>query len=203
MSHFVGLVFGSDVDNLLAPYDENEQVAEHVEFTKEEAIAKVKSEHLENFEYMRDRLEKGDLDGWEKEYYSKRVELGPFLTADEAWEFCKDWGYEIDEDENLISTYNPESKWDWYEMGGRWSGFLKLKIGDVTNQAHFSEIDWESTKLPYCFITNEGEWNERGEMGWFGVSTNEVDKDVWEQQFKQFLSEQDPDEIVTVIDFHI
>ena len=27
------------------------------------------------------------------------------------------------------STYNPKSKWDWYEIGGRWSGLLKLKDG--------------------------------------------------------------------------
>lgn len=26
-----------------------------------------------------------------------------------------------------ISTYNPKSKWDWYQLGGRWRGFFKLK----------------------------------------------------------------------------
>lgn len=25
------------------------------------------------------------------------------------------------------TTYNPLSKWDWYQLGGRWAGFLKLK----------------------------------------------------------------------------
>jgi hypothetical protein len=28
-----------------------------------------------------------------------------------------------------FSTYNPKSKWDWYQLGGRWSDFLKLKPG--------------------------------------------------------------------------
>lgn len=27
------------------------------------------------------------------------------------------------------STYNPDSKWDWYQIGGRWTGFFKLKPG--------------------------------------------------------------------------
>lgn len=25
------------------------------------------------------------------------------------------------------STYNPESKWDWYQIGGRWTGYFKVK----------------------------------------------------------------------------
>lgn len=29
----------------------------------------------------------------------------------------------------VIRRTNPNSKWDWYEIGGRWSGFLKLKDG--------------------------------------------------------------------------
>jgi hypothetical protein len=27
------------------------------------------------------------------------------------------------------STYNSDSKWDWYTVGGRWAGLLKLKKG--------------------------------------------------------------------------
>jgi hypothetical protein len=26
-----------------------------------------------------------------------------------------------------VSTYNPESKWDWYQVGGRWTGYFKVK----------------------------------------------------------------------------
>lgn len=203
MSHFVGLVFGSNVEELLEPYNENICIEDYVVYTKEEAIAEAKRQHLESFSGYQETLKLDKLSEYERETKTKLVEMGPFLTADQAWEICKDWGYEIDENENLISTYNTNSKWDWYEMGGRWSGFLDLKAGYSTNQAYVADIDWETTNLPYCFITNEGEWNERGEMGWFGISTNEVDKDVWKQQFKQFLSEQDPNEIVTVIDFHI
>ena len=35
-----------------------------------------------------------------------------------------------DENDNLISHYNPDSRWDWYSIGGRWSGFLPLKDRD-------------------------------------------------------------------------
>ena len=30
-----------------------------------------------------------------------------------------------------LETYNPKSKWDWYSVGGRWSGFFKLRNGAV------------------------------------------------------------------------
>ena len=32
----------------------------------------------------------------------------------------------LNEDINVLTTYNPQSKWDWYEIGGRWSGLLIL-----------------------------------------------------------------------------
>jgi len=52
----------------------------------------------------------------------------PFTREDlpgkmEAWRGCEG---EIDAEGRLLawSTYNPDSHWDWYEVGGRWSGML-------------------------------------------------------------------------------
>lgn len=48
-------------------------------------------------------------------------------------------GYEeddLDEDGNLLSTCNPNSKWDWYEVGGRWHGMLLLKPGKKAAVVH-------------------------------------------------------------------
>lgn len=36
------------------------------------------------------------------------------------------YGCELTE-KGLISTYNPNSKWDWYVIGGRWAGSLIIK----------------------------------------------------------------------------
>lgn len=48
MSHFCTYVFtkknGRSVEELLAPYDENITVAPYVEYTREQAIAKVRKE---------------------------------------------------------------------------------------------------------------------------------------------------------------
>lgn len=58
-------------------------------------------------------------------------------------------GYTCDEEGNAITTYNPESKWDWMSIGGRWEDELILKpaaakrIGrDRVNHAAVKDIDW-------------------------------------------------------------
>lgn len=39
-------------------------------------------------------------------------------------------GYKRDEKEGKYGYWeNPNAKWDWYQIGGRWSGFFKLKRG--------------------------------------------------------------------------
>lgn len=35
----------------------------------------------------------------------------------------------ICKDGSVRSTYNPDSKWDWYQIGGRWAGLLTVKKG--------------------------------------------------------------------------
>jgi hypothetical protein len=45
------------------------------------------------------------------------------------------YGYTVvDKDGNVVKTVdrtNPNRKWDWYQMGGRWNGFFKLKKDGV------------------------------------------------------------------------
>lgn len=45
--------------------------------------------------------------------------------------FAKDYyGYEID-GEKIGYWKNENAKWDWYQLGGRWTGMLKLKKGSL------------------------------------------------------------------------
>jgi hypothetical protein len=57
------------------------------------------------------------------------------------------YGYTlVDEKGEVIKTVkrtNPDKKWDWYQVGGRWDGFLRLKNGDKANSALKREIDFE------------------------------------------------------------
>ena len=103
-----------------------------------------------------------------------------------------------------MSTYNPDSKWNWYEEGGRWEGSLVLKTKNLSkqNQARLKDIDWKRTEPPFAMLI-EGEWIERGEMGWFGMARNEKSASQWGKEFKKRIKDIDPNTLVTVVDCHI
>ena len=44
------------------------------------------------------------------------------------------------------STYNKNSKWDWYSLGGRWSKCIKTKSGEFVDECFLDEIDWSPFK---------------------------------------------------------
>jgi hypothetical protein len=47
---------------------------------------------------------------------------------------------DFDEEGNVYSTYNPQSKWDWYEVGGRWKNSLILKNGKRADKAKIKDV---------------------------------------------------------------
>ena len=209
MSHFVGLCFGVNWESNLDQYDENMEVEPYIRYTKDEAIDEVKRRHAQSYENALEALKKKDLDSESYEYFQKIIDKGLFISWEDAWKEVKNWGYEIDDDENLLSTYNPESKWDWYSVGGRWNGFLHYKDADPgfeeTNIAciHELDMDYLLEHVPFCFITEDGEWREKGEMGWWGSVSNEKPEDSWKQQFVDYVKSLDENCLVTVVDFHI
>lgn len=187
---------------------------------------------------------------------------------------------------------NPNAKWDWYEVGGRFSGKLLLKDGTTVDRARKGDVDWETIKnnagskaahrydlfqthfgaLPVnvswedaktkfgedyaaarefyntqervveynkrCrdlqlgdgfydgpddfliskeqYVENarcdairtfavliNGTWNEKGEMGWFGVVSNEKDVNDWRTAYENILDSISDDTVITVVDCHI
>lgn len=214
MSHFIGLCFGDNWESDLEQYYEGLEVEPYIRYTKEEAIEEVKNDHKNKYLHASEILNSVEIESHDaKDYYQKIINKGEFLSDEEAWEIAKDWGYQIDENENLLTTYNHNSKWDWYSVGGRWSGFLPLKEKDsegnpmTTNEATVGEVDWEyllENKFPpYCFVNEDGHWYEKGEMGWWGISFNDQPEDMWKQEFTKYLKTLDDNCWVTVVDFHI
>ena len=211
MSHFCVYVFHDEnttVDELLAPYDENIEFAPYVLYTKEQAIAKVRSE-IEAFrngiykEYLEDPVKykenwghnKNHIDYLENEFPKKLN-----WTDEECYEDIAKWRRDaglVAEDGSILSTYNPKAKWDWYQVGGRWSG------GIPGNEVKMSEVNIDKIDPPYAFVTTDGEWVERGEMGWFGISSNEMNEDEWDAKFREYLKTLDKDIILTLVDCHI
>lgn len=49
----------------------------------------------------------------------------------------------------------------------------------------------------------KGEWHARGEMGWFGISMNEVPLDAWLEEFEAMLASVSDTTLLTIVDCHI
>lgn len=191
-------------------------------------------------------------------------------------EFVKEYhGYKIEDGGKIGYWKNEKAKWDWYQLGGRWTGMLKLKEGTTgkigkpglqTSQANLGyadearkcDVDFkamlekgseESNKIyeqflkkyeddktfnPYFefgikgekqneifipeskesfvkrhsnFVTfavlKNGEWFERGNMGWWGIATDEKPDEVWDKEFEKLINELPEDTLLSVYDCHI
>ena len=122
MSHYlVGVVVNdiSEVDDILAPYDENMEVEPYIYRTKAQIIADGKA--------RKEKYAKADnIDDFMKAYLDA-------ITDEEFYKLETDGidNEDLDKDGNELSTYNPKSKWDWYSIGGRFSdGEDVIQIND-------------------------------------------------------------------------
>lgn len=52
-------------------------------------------------------------------------------------------------------------------------------------------------------VLKDGQWHERGSMGWWGVVHDEKDGAEWARQYDKLLEELDPDSVLAVVDCHI
>ncbi len=139
MSHFtVGVIVNKDIEKdfiesavnkALEPFDENEEVAPYVSLTKED----LQKKHAEIVE----AINAGKSDKYNVEYLIENKDK--YLTY-EAYIESNYGDRDFDKDGGLISTYNPKSKWDWYEIGGRWDQCLPLKDGKMVNFARIKDI---------------------------------------------------------------
>ena len=102
-----------------------------------------------------------------------------------------------------ISTYNPQSKWDWYVIGGRWDGWINGRETDresVRDNTATIEQAIERGIIPHAIITPDGEWHEHGRMGWWAMLITE--NEDWETQAREILAGY-PGYDLVILDAHI
>lgn len=216
MSHFLTLVFskqnGDDIDELLAPYDENLECEPYVKHTKEQAVAMVRKQH-EEYKNGRYALYLENPEKYETEHSDNHLHINYLKyefpkvlnwTDEECYNYVKTMFNDdfIGPNGELLSDYNPNAKWDYYQIGGRWNKYLKTINGEFVNTAYVSEVNLEEYDM-FAFISPDGEWHERGEMGWFCCVNNEMTVDVWKAEIAAFVKTLDANVVVTVVDCHI
>lgn len=209
MSHFTVLVVGVYPEEQLARYDEQIEVERYSTgvvneenkqrfinyYTKKDAYSKI-SEHLtfENAVLSFDELYEKYGDDWNNNSWEK--------NENGEWE--------------EYSTYNPDSKWDWYSLGGRWSGLIQLKegaAGEIGNPGAFNnEVGIDQARkgdianfdeLKTFALVKDGVWYERGQMGWWACVSNEKADEEWDEEYRKLLEGLPDDTLISVFDCHI
>ena len=203
MTDTVNKIWDEAADTL-SPEDEKEFWKPYTkdEFPTPTAIAEDKGYAVEPDETKRDGVR--FVRRWEAKWeYQASKEKYPTLDK-----FAKEYyGYNKREGRYGYMS-NPDAKWDWYSVGGRWDGFLINKEGKETNEDYLTEIDWEKTSTPRCFVDTDGVWHEKGEMGWFGMSYGDKKQADWDAEFNAYvqslLADAEAKEIeVVAVDYHI
>lgn len=140
MSHFAVLVIGEDVEEQLAPYDENIEVPRYKEYWDSDTIRQWER-------ILADPSNRGNAP-----YEGLKLLSGepPHSLPDLALVYNERYSSGDDKvhvDSGGIyvwSTYNPKSKWDWYQVGGRWRGYFKVKNtngGERWHAAHTAALE--------------------------------------------------------------
>lgn len=187
MSHSTVLVVGENPELQLKPFDENLEVPRYVEYTKAELIAKGRKEIEEYRDSMYAKY-LADPEKYEAEcknpghmkYIATEFPLKLNWTDEEVYadqiHWYDDQPEAIGSFGEVYSTSNPRARWDWFVLGGRWTGYFKLKPGAVgavgapglmtpraeprhADQARKSEIDWEGM-LAETIAKNKEYWAE-------------------------------------------
>lgn len=224
MSHAIVLVLvndGQTVEELMAPYDEEIEVAPYQKkcycvgrIAKDEARKKAEKKYP--LDLLREKMKKisplpegkSDFDLTAREEEARQVEwdklLAPRLKLEKEVEEkhpergkpdpkCEECGGVGAKE----SAYNPKSKWDWYTEGGRWPGMLGGK-----DRAKVSTLKVDDNTTPLAVLTPDGEWIEKGTLGWWGMVHNPKKHDEWQDQVREIYKRY-PSATAVAIDYHI
>lgn len=162
MSHFSVIVIGENIEAQLESYAEEDFPTELGVFEdiEEENLTKYNNETVE-IVTLKNGEKKITYDQCFRQFDHKEmnskivfpegstVSTVPFKEFYQTFEdYMKEWhgATHRDPEKNLYGYwYNPQAKWDWYTVGGRWNNFFKTKTG-YANEALVKDIDIEGMK---------------------------------------------------------
>lgn len=329
MSHFVVVVVGNDPEKQLAPYQEQteglpEEFLEFQDYTDEAkkkyetgTIDQVKVDGKWVSPYDERFAIRHELEG--KGFNLVKHELPEGLKKEkvpfkEIYPTFHEYAVEYEEYKVHEGRYgwwnNPNAKWDWYVLGGRWSGFFKIVENPSTTpilgepgvfqnvpesgtsdvcairdidfigmrenarkraneeydlyekataglppaftwsevKAQFEDINKQidearkkyrdqpvvqaiekdmgnfffddpvltfrctreqyvrraenGVAVPFALLM-DGKWYEKGDMGWWGMVSDEKDDDTWNEEYRRLIESLPVDTILSAYDCHI
>lgn len=177
MSHFSVMVLGEDPVGQLAPYhefectgdddkyvqdiDKTEEIRADYESEKRDYYKTGSGEYVESYKATEADEEQGTLEnlpvkqfmsmreylteqGYEPDHFLNRTQE-PDLTGEHKFGYIR-----LDGDElvQVVRRTNPNPKWDWHQLGGRWSGFLRLKPEYSEAVGHARALEKRGKEVP-------------------------------------------------------
>jgi hypothetical protein len=210
MSHFTVLIIGPDIEKQLQPYHEYECTGIEdeyvVEVNKTEDVQEYLNEEIHygldssgelNYHY---RLESAEEAGYGNIKKGTRLEYfkAKGLSTEEIDEDIIEYhGYKKVGDEWFRFT-NPNSQWDWWQVGGRWTGFFKLKegkIGSLGKQSLVMPLKTEPKTadvaykgdIDFDYLRNKAEERATKEVDLVHEATKDTpEPHTWEEVLKMF-----------------
>lgn len=80
--------------------------------------------------------------------------------------------------------------------------FVDIESFFVSREEYLEDAR-NSAICPFAFITPEGEWVEKGQMGWWACVSNEKDQKDWNKQFSDYFDSLPDDIMINLVDCHI
>ncbi|NCQ50298.1 ABC transporter substrate-binding protein [archaeon] len=320
MSHFTVVVVGSDIDEQMEPYAEQDFEEKYGVFnnTEDENLEEYQNKDVDIVVLVdgslhnkyEEQFKRINAKTFSSDYIYPEgsvIRQGKFSELYSTFEeFMEGWHRTSQRDEKTgLYGYwhNPQSHFDWYSIGGRWTGYFKpkagatgelgrpglmtqspangwvdsIKVGDidvegmqeesvreanetydkieailqgrtypswtVIREKHNEDIEaaraeyndnevvkdfnkaqfhiWgdfvetygnsreeyverqkNRTMVPFA-VVKDGQWYQKGEMGWWGCSTDEMTQDEWNAKFWEMINSLSPETELTLLDCHI
>jgi hypothetical protein len=206
MTHFtVGIILPHGVNDaegfiaeVMEPYFEHSDTEPYVCYTLEQAAADLAST-INRLELIISRNEPH----YDIEKCRQQLDQLRAMTPQQKYDEYLRYHEQFNERGQPVSTYNPDSKWDWFVIGGRWDGWINDLDTSRESFADNTALTDEAIareKIPHAIITPDGQWHERGQMGWWAMLLTENEN--WEQEARALLASY-PGHRVTIVDAHI
>lgn len=160
MSHYCVGVIIDGIDNIedkvakiLAPYDETLEVEPYIYKTRAELIRQGKDYKRKIQERIKNEVDY-IISDYEQSYLDAQID-------EEFYNLEHYDGVLYNENGDELSTYNPQSKWDWWVIGGRWSKENNvLQIRDFVLYDTPTDQQIEYYKKCWKYLNNEIEVEE-------------------------------------------
>lgn len=166
-----------ELEELLAPFDEGLEVEPYIGRTREEIIEAAK----ERKESWKKRIEEEtSIDTLKEMLIAPKYQWArKYLSAETDEDFHNAEAYieECDIDGNEWSTYNPNSKWDWYSIGGRWCDALRTLEGERGDCLRLK--DWDYNYIDPSYVAHYSRYWE--------VAVEGADRTEEEKENNKFL----------------